>query len=568
MDMSFIGAWRAGTDAHYLWQNSDWADFQAKWQELGTQGYRLTRITTSGAGSSRVWSGVWRAGTDAYYLWGGADWADFQSKWQQLGGEGLRLVDVKPYEEGGQVLYTGVWRAGTDAYYLWSSDWATFDAKWQDLATQGLRLVAIDTYGSGSTRQWIGAWRAGTDAHYLWAGVSWDDFTAKWKELAGQGLRLEDVAVYTENNQQLFAGAWRAGTDAYNLWWGQDLENFLGEWDQLSAQGQRLVTLEAIAAPCQGDCCNHVVARDTNNKPAPYIYGVTGDTTGGPYSWPVDDNQYARISALTFTGQPFTLPFTDPTVTHYGTWLYSAGSWHHGIDFLSPDQHTFEALAAAPGKVVFSGWDDWSGNTIIVSHDVAGGTDNFRTIYMHLRNGPSHDVDKAWNNTIPTLTGSTLTNYTNYLNSTGAAQNPAQRNPNPDFWGDNSHTIDPNIVGTVVTAGQHLAWTGCTGPGGCGCSTGPRNTPNTHLHVFFCAKDASDGTWYFIDPYGVYSYPTAGYPSGITDAATGPCVRYSVAWKGGAPQYASGAVVAESRVSDLSEQRFFTAATVCTPKPQ
>ncbi|HEY7200698.1 MAG TPA: hypothetical protein VIC57_10820 [Candidatus Dormibacteraeota bacterium] len=539
MDTTYIGAWRAGTDGHYLWQGADWNSFQAKWQELSGQGYRLTRITTFGSGGQRRWAGVWRAGSDGHYLWVGADWNGFTAKWSELSGQGLRLVDVKPYVEGGQVLWAAAWRAGTDGHYLWASDWNSFQSKWQELSGQNLRLVAIDTYGSGPARQWVGVWREGSDGHYLWVGADWNGFTAKWKELAAQGLRLFDLTTYVENNTRLFAGVWRAGNDPYELWWGMDLENFLGQWNQASGQNLRLVSLEAIDSPCQGSCCNHVVSRDAQGNPAPYVYYVTGDPNG-PYRWPVDANQYARVSALTFAGQPFNLPFNDPQVVHWGTWLYSAppGNWHHAIDFLRPnDWKTFEARAAAPGKVIFSGWDSWSGNTVIVSHDAGGVTDAFRTIYMHLRNGPTHDIDASWNQTVPTLSGATLTNYESYLNATGAAKDPAQRNPNADYWGTNANAIDPNLVGKTVAAGDHLAWAGCTGPGGCGCTGGAINHPNTHLHVFFCHRDLADNNWYFIDPFGIYSYPAAGYPPGVTDAASGPCVRYSVAWKGGKPQY-------------------------------
>lgn len=197
----------------------------------------------------------------------------------------------------------------------------------------------------------------------------------------------------------------------------------------LSHKGQRLASLAALDGPCQGDCCNHVLSRDTNGTPAPYVYGVTGDP-GGPYRWPVDDNKYARVSALTFQGQPFTLPFNDIAVVHWGTWMYSAppGNWHHAIDYLRPnDWQTFEVRAAAPGKVVHAGWDNWSANTIIVSHDVGGVTDAFRTIYMHLRNGPIHDIDASWNQTVPTLSGAGLTNYKTYLAAIGGAQDPASR---------------------------------------------------------------------------------------------------------------------------------------------
>jgi hypothetical protein len=473
-------------------------------------------------------------------LWAGVDWQDFTSKWNELSSQGLQLIDVKPYDDGGSIKWAGVWGPGNDGHYLWASDWPTFNAKWNELSGEGLRLVALDTYEAGATRMWVGAWRAGTDGHYLWAGVDWNGFTAKWAELANDGLRLTDLATYVENGQRKWAGVWRAGSDGYELWLAPDMENFLGQWDQSAHNGMRLVSIETLDASCQGDCCNHVVSHDANNQPAPYIYGVTGDP-GGPYRWPVDDNQYVRISALSFNAQPFNLPFNDSAVARGGTWIYGSapppqGHYHHAIDYSRSDRHTFEVRAAAPGKVVFVGWDDWSGNTIIVSHDVDGVADAFRTIYMHLRNGPNHDIDAAWNKTLPTLTGTTLTNYTNYLNNTGAVQNSSLRHPNSNYWGTDAQAIDPGLVGRTVAAGDHLAWAGCTGPGGFGGSGSP-SQPNTHLHIFFTRRDPSDGNWYFVDPYGVYSYPSAGYPPGVTDAATGPCVRYSVAWKGGKPQY-------------------------------
>jgi Bacterial tandem repeat domain 1 len=540
VSISYAGAWRAGTDGHYLWAGVDWANFNAKWNELSGQGFRLSRITTFLDGGQRRYTGVWRAGSGGHYLWAGVDWANFTGKFNELSGQGLRLVDIKPYVDGHDVKWIGVWREGTDGHYLWAAEWASFQAKFNELSGQGLRLVAIDSYMSGSTRMWAGAWRAGTDGHYLWAGVDWNSFTAKWSELAGQGLRLADIATYLEGGHRKWAGIWRQGADGYLLWSAPDVENFLGQWNESAKSGLRLVGIEAMDASCQGDCCNHVVSHDASGGPAPYVYGVTGDP-GGPYRWPVDDNEYVRVSALNFSGQPFTLPFNDHQVVHFGTWIYQAppgGNYHHAIDYLRPnDWHTFEVRAAAPGKVVFVGWDNWSGNTIIISHDVDGVADSFRTIYMHLRDGPQHDINAAWNNTVPTLSGDTLTNYKKYLNNTGGAQDPAQRNPDANYWGTEAHAISATLIGKAVAAGEHIAWAGCTGPGGCGCTKSMPSHPNTHLHIFFCRRDPSDGNWYFIDPYGVYSYPAAGYPPGVTDTATGPCVRYSVAWKGGHPQY-------------------------------
>ena len=539
MGTTFAGVWREGSDGYFLWEGVSWADFEKEWEKLSKQNLRLVDLETWTEGKTRKWGGAWREGSDGHYLWVGVDWAAFQKKWKELGAENLRLVDVEPYEEGGKIKWAGVWREGSDGYYLWVDEWKSFEKKWKELSKENLRLVDIDTFVEGGVRKWAGVWREGSDGHYLWAGVDWASFTAKWTELAKDNLRLVDVETYVEGGKRKWAGIWREGSDGYFLWSAPDAENFLGQWNTLAKDNLRLLKFAPLEADC-GDCTNHVVAYDTKNKPAPYVYYVTGDT-GGPYSWPVDDNAYARISALTFDGQPFTLPFKNTSVNHLGTWIYQSpapGQWHHAIDY-SQGPDTFEVLAAAAGKVVFVGWDDWSGNTVIVSHK----NDTFRTIYMHLRNGPTHDIDKCWNETLPTLhddpanNDHTRTNFINYLNQTGAKQKPADRNPDAAYWGTDAHKLPAKLLGKQVKAGDHLAWSGCTGPGGCGCTKAKRTSPNTHLHIFFCHKDPSDNTWYFIDPYGIYSYPQGCYPTGVTAKASGPCVRYSVSWKGGGPQY-------------------------------
>jgi murein DD-endopeptidase MepM/ murein hydrolase activator NlpD len=205
--------------------------------------------------------------------------------------------------------------------------------------------------------------------------------------------------------------------------------------------------------------------------------------------------------------------------------------YHHGVDYLRDDAASFLVEAAAPGHVVFSGWDPWSGNTIIVSQDVASRHDAFRTIYMHLRNGASHDCQMGWNTSVPSTSGTNLSDYEQHLVSTGCTRDPSTRRLDPANWGNESDRVMVR-VGQTVSAGTPLAHSGDTGPGGKRGAGGP----NTHLHVFFAHRDPTNGQWYFFDPYGIYADPSC-YPTAVTGKPNPLCAKYPVAWIGGAPRY-------------------------------
>jgi hypothetical protein len=527
--MQFAGIWRSGDDSYALWTGAQWDDFQAKWKQLSAQGQRLVDFETYVDGNGvRRYSGVWRAGADAHYLWVGVDWKSFQAKWNSLSAQGLRLSVLRTYVDGGAVRYAGVWRAGSDAHYLWAGvDWNNFQAKWEELGKQNLRLVSFDTCVVGGKRVYSGAWRAGSDAHYLWVGVGWSDFQKKWQELAAAGLRLTVLRTYVDDGGTRYAGVWRAGGDAYYLWAGVNEENFLGKWHELAGSHLRLIGMPILGG-ADSPCTSRVVA------PNSYIYYITGE--GVPYSWPVVSDgsaNFVRNSALEFPDQIFTLPFKNADVVLWQGWIYDNGGYHHALDFGLDGTTSFEVCAAAPGKVIFIGWDNWSGNTIVLSHaDAAGNPDKFRTIYMHLRNGATHDCSAAWTNTIPTLNGQNLTDYEAHLNATGCVLNPAQRKLDPNSWGSDFEVIDPGLLGKTIARGEMLAFAGDTGPGG---KRGAATGPNVHLHVFFARKDPVDGNWYFFDPYGIYSQRSC-YPNTFGDPIQHPNAGYGIAWLKGLPQ--------------------------------
>jgi len=255
------------------------------------------------------------------------------------------------------------------------------------------------------------------------------------------------------------------------------------------------------------------------------------------YRWPVDTDgslRFIRHTAVQFSGHPsFTLPFSDTAVKMTGAWRYGNLGYHHALDF-SNGTPSFQVRSMAAGVVKFVGWDNWSGNTVVVSH--AG--DTWRTIYskllplcaaggyemnghvrlalfctmlpmsltrhptqsaarqshhlhmtvqpltVHLRNGKTNDCAKGKANSLANLTpgSQSYIDYNTYLINSGCKKTvPA---PGTEYWGSDTQTI-PVAVGQSVVRGQVIAWAGNTGPGG---KRGASLSANTHLHLFTTRK--------------------------------------------------------------------------------
>jgi murein DD-endopeptidase MepM/ murein hydrolase activator NlpD len=552
----YTGVWRKGNGGTYLWSGVNWADFNKKWSDLGKQNLRLIDIETYVTGGQRYFSGVWEGGSDGYALTpAGLDWAAFNKFWSDAS-KTMRLIDIETYTEGTKRYFLGVFRQGGGGYALTPAglDWAAFNTFWSN-ASKTMRLIDIETYTEGSKRYFLGVFEQGSGGYVLSPyGMSWGQFSDYWADRAKENLRLIDIESYEEGGKRIFLGVWRQGTDGYYLWHGVDWQSLNSKWAELNSNSDlRLIDLETFDGDCPAKCLNQALMADnpaTSGRDS-YDYGIyatsqhcegePGSCAANPsassrvyYRWPnlkLGNDYYARNSVL-FDAKDkiFTLPFNEKAsdMSKNG-WLYSAGAWHHALDYSKSGGKTFEIAAAATGKVIYVGYDEWSGNTIIISHDAGGKKDVYRTIYMHVRNGADNDCSVAWSKSQPTLNQAandpTRVKYETHLKNTGCPLKVSDRNPDVGWWGTNAQKISRSLLGKTVQAGDVIGWAGSTGPGGSAAN---------HLHIFFAHRDPGDKRWYFFDPYGIYATPDC-YPQAVDGAINTPCARYPVAWKNGRP---------------------------------
>jgi hypothetical protein len=503
-------------------------------------------------GGQLVYIGIFRQGTGGHGAWFTSSWDNFTSQWATFARQGLRMHDFEAFEDGRTLVYAGIFREGSGGHASWfTSDWANFTSQWDTFNSQGLRMHDFEAFVDGGELVYAGIFREGGGGHGAWVTDDWSDFVSHWQTAEGQGLRMHDFETYLDGSTRVFAGIFRAGSGGAAAWIGGDFESLQGQWADLEQGSLRLHDLEAWSGSC-GDVCSNNVVMHENDRYDYWVPGGTlhceglpgtcGATEGVWYRQPINvigGERYVRHSALAIEHQIFTLPFdAAAAITEIRGWLYSPGSWHHALDYFKSGLPTFEVRAAAPGTVIFVGREWWSGGTLVVSHDVPGDHDRYRTIYMHLRNGRDNDCAQAWTGSFPNLNATGMAQYQTYLEETGCPQAVADRSPDSAYWGTNSETFPANLLGKHVERGEFLAWAGSTGPGGCGCmsASGARG-PNNHLHIFFAHRDPTDDQWYLFDPYGIYG-PTECYPDPI-DGALDACSRYPVAWLGGRPQYPS-----------------------------
>ncbi|HLC24101.1 MAG TPA: thrombospondin type 3 repeat-containing protein [Nitrosopumilaceae archaeon] len=539
----YLGVFEAGNDGYYLWVGVDWDHFLEKGTELAKNGFRLVDVERYAYGGKAYYDGVWRSGLGANLIEAGKNWDGFVEVWDEHSKNNLRLIDIETYVSGGERRYIGVFVSGSDGHYLSLFDnWEDFVDNWDELSKNGLRLIDFETYISNGQRNYIGVYRSGSGGYVFESGISWKDFVTNWKNYNKDGLRLIDVETHEEGDKRQYSGVYVAGSGGYGLWHAVDLENFASKWNEWGNNGLRLTDLEVYASQCKIECQNQVAKP---GEPYNYGYKVTNSwhCPGKPFSCSSQDTvmykspsdefdgaRFVRLSALESSDKIFVLPFDDKDVKMWQTWIYNSGKWHHAIDYGRSDYDTFKVRAAALGRVLFADYEDWSGNTIIISHDAGGEEDLYRTIYVHLRNGAELDCSRAWYTSIPSIDGENLDLYTQHLELTGCEKGDTS-NLDSTHWGTNSQTLQVK-AGDEVEVGQFIAWAGNTGPGG---KKGEGN-PNTHLHIFFTKRDTKNNEWYFIDPYGIYAGRDC-YPSGLTDSIDTPCSRYPVSWKIGKPQY-------------------------------
>jgi len=317
------------------------------------------------------------------------------------------------------------------------------------------------------------------------------------------GISAEGRLVFGAHNATLQSLALDSGNDdtvtAKSLLW----------------EGRFVCTAPHIVIPDSG-CCSYTYKDQVANADVFYRqpYHVFKDKDPN-----VSEANSRKFAKTVRASMPFFLPYKDCNIGPGQGWLYEKGSFHGAIDYgkdkyPSGQDPTFKVCSVADGTVVTVLWDNWSGNVVIIEHTASNG-DRYRSAYMHLRNGFEHDLAKA--RAIVVTKDQEYNKDGKPTNLLKYKEYAAKGNPSHLQWGTNDQKIAVN-PGDRVYAGQFIAYSGNTGPGGAGSGLNDSGDPfdptraNNHLHLMTAVPSPTPGSkeWVQIDPYGVYNMRATG----------------------------------------------------------
>lgn len=220
------------------------AEYQATFDQLVGQGYRLTCVSGYESNGQALYAALWeQIGGAAWQARHGMTAAEYQTTFDQLVGQGYRLLFVSGYGVNGQDYYAACWDKSPGA--AWQArhamDAATYQATFNQLVGQNYRLRwvsayvvnGIDLYAAIWDQSPSGAWQA---RHRLSAS----DYVTEAAQLEAQGYRQICASGYSFGGSDWYAALWEQPQGAASVSYeGMPSGTYQLQFNQLQANGYR-----------------------------------------------------------------------------------------------------------------------------------------------------------------------------------------------------------------------------------------------------------------------------------------------------------------------------------------
>lgn len=233
-----------GEEAWQARHGIDAATYQATFDALVAQGFRLVSVNGYSEGMGSRFNAVWvqRAGP-AWQARHGLTADEYQATFDALVAQGFRLTCVSGYAEKGEARYAAIWeqRDGPAWQARHGLSRAAYQATFDDLTAQGFVPILTNGYRVNVDVLFATLWEKRDGIGFVGRhGLTASEYQAAFDAQAAAGMRLAWISGYSDTGIARYAAIWHS--DAPGPWaarHGFDAPGYQHEFDTLVAQGFR-----------------------------------------------------------------------------------------------------------------------------------------------------------------------------------------------------------------------------------------------------------------------------------------------------------------------------------------
>lgn len=215
----FAGIWeKKSGPAMVARHNMTSAQYQAEFDSLAQQGYRLTVLDGYESGGQARYAAIWEQKSGpAWTARHGMTSAQYQAELTAMSGLGFRLTSVQGYAVGSTIYYAAIWeqKSGPALVARHGMSAATYQSEFENYSNLGYRLTHLSTYNAGSTDYYAAIWenistRAWIGKHRMTSGGYQHEFVDR----KIQGYRLKKIDGYAIGTTARYGAIWEAEPNA------------------------------------------------------------------------------------------------------------------------------------------------------------------------------------------------------------------------------------------------------------------------------------------------------------------------------------------------------------------
>jgi Bacterial tandem repeat domain 1 len=178
----------------------DSAQYQTKFDQLAAAGYRLIRVAGYEVNGHDLYAAIWeQKDGPAWQARHGLTSAEYQQAFNDLTSQGYRLTDVSGYTSGGQERYAAIWelREGPAWQARHGLDSFSYQTTFNQLAQEGYRLIRVSGSSVQGSHRYAAIWEKSDGSPWVaFHGVEGSRYQQAFDELTAKGYRLVDVSGY------------------------------------------------------------------------------------------------------------------------------------------------------------------------------------------------------------------------------------------------------------------------------------------------------------------------------------------------------------------------------------